>query len=81
MSTQSVYAVLGWFNESFIGEEREDPYSLQVGYQKGAQLGGEDLAFGISVEPTNPGESQSSNLLILLISAIVSCLRCHDYYW
>ena len=73
------YAVFGWFNDSFIGEEREDPYSLQVGYQKGAQDGHEDLAFSISVEPTNSGANQSSNLKILLIFFVL-CLRCHDYY-
>ena len=76
----STYSVFGWFNDSLIGEEREDPYSLQVGYQKGAQHGREDFTFSISVEPTNSGANQISNLMILL-TFVCYILRCHDYYW
>ena len=32
----NIHAVFGWFQDSFIGIERESTYSLSVGYLKGA---------------------------------------------
>ena len=40
-------AVFGWFQNSFIGIERESPYNLSVGYLKGAEQAGVRLMLNV----------------------------------
>ena len=40
-------AVFGWFQNSFVGIERESPYNLSVSYLKGAEQAGARLMFNV----------------------------------
>ena len=48
-SSESFYAVFGWYQDSFAGIERESPYNLSVGYLKGAELAGTSAALTLNV--------------------------------
>jgi hypothetical protein len=43
------YAVLGWFQGSFVGIEQESAYNLLVGYLKGAEQAGASAALVLDV--------------------------------
>ena len=51
----SFYAVFGWFQDSFVGIERESPYNLSVGYLKGADQAGtsEELMLNVVMKLMN----------------------------
>ena len=39
--------MFGFFQDSFTGVEQESGYTVQVGYQKGAQVAAQDLEFTV----------------------------------
>ena len=39
--------MFGWFQDSFVGIERESPYNLSVGYLKGAEQAGARLMLNV----------------------------------
>ena len=39
--------MFGWFEDSFIGIERESPYNISVGYLKGAEQAGARLMLNV----------------------------------
>ena len=58
----NIHAVFGWFQDSFIGIERESTYSLSVGYLKGAEQAGTstsaDLMLNVVIKFGNASELQ-----------------------
>ena len=48
--------VFGFFQDSFIGLEQGPGHSVQVGYQKGAQVAAQDLAFNVVSTPGTASE-------------------------
>ena len=54
--------MFGWFQDSFIGIERESTYSLSVGYLKGAEQAGTsasaDLMLNVVTKFGNASELQ-----------------------
>ena len=44
-----LHAVFGWFQDSFIGIERESAYNLSAGYIRGAEQAGAGAALILNV--------------------------------
>jgi hypothetical protein len=42
-----LHTVFGWFQDSFVGIERESAYNLSVGYIKGAEQAGARLMLNV----------------------------------
>lgn len=55
-----IHTVFGWFQDSFVGIERETPYSLSVGYLKGTDQAGTsaELMLNIMTKFGNASELQ-----------------------
>ena len=51
-----LYIVFGFYQDSFVGVEQEQGYTVQTGYQKGAAFVGTNLLFSVISIPGTASE-------------------------
>ena len=56
-----VFAVFGWFQDSFVGLEQELAHTLEAGYLKGAEVAEVNISVNLDVMSQSPGPDMSNN--------------------
>ena len=56
-----VFAVFGWFQDSFVGLEQELAHTVVVGYLKGAEVAGVNISVNVDVMSQSTGPGMSNN--------------------
>lgn len=73
-------AVFGWFQDSFIGIERDLRYSLQAGYQKGASYVNTSFRFDVVSRVGNASMSFYDNFPLYMLKALCYDIISGDCY-
>ena len=56
-----VFAVFGWFQDSFVGPEQEIAHTLEAGYLKGAEVSEVNISVNLDVMSSSTVPGMSNN--------------------